>query len=63
MASMAASVIVGTALGTRLLHRLDDAFTQLYRAALTLVALRLVWSGLSALDLVDATADPRLIRA
>ncbi len=50
MAGMAASVIVGTALGTRVLHRLDDArFTQLYRAALTLVALRLVWSGLSAL--------------
>ncbi|MCR9095863.1 MAG: sulfite exporter TauE/SafE family protein [bacterium] len=50
MAGMALSVIVGTALGTRVLHRLDDArFTQLYKAALTLVALRLVWSGVSAL--------------
>ncbi len=50
MAGMAASVIAGTALGTRVLHRLDDArFTQLYKGALTLIALRLVWSGLSAL--------------
>jgi uncharacterized protein len=46
---MALSVVVGTALGTRLLHRLDDArFVQLYKVALTLVAVRLVWSGLPA---------------
>lgn len=52
MAAMAICVIAGTALGTRVLHRLDDArFTQLYKGALTLVALRLVWSGLSALPI------------
>jgi len=50
MAAMAVCVIAGTALGTRVLHRLDDArFTQLYKATLTLVALRLVWSGLAPL--------------
>lgn len=50
MAAMAASVIVGTTLGTRVLHRLDDArFTQLYKGALTLIALRLVGSGLAPL--------------
>jgi len=50
MAGMAASVIVGTWLGTRLLSRLDDdRFTQLYKLTLTLVALRLIYSGIGAL--------------
>ena len=50
MAGMAASVILGTALGTSFLRRIDDArFTRLYKATLTLVAFRLVWSGLEAL--------------
>jgi uncharacterized membrane protein YfcA len=45
---MAVATIAGTFLGTRLLHRLDDArFTQLYKLALTAVAARLIWSGLS----------------
>ena len=49
---MAAATITGTYLGTRLLHRLDDArFTQLYKLALTAVAIRLIWSGVSALAL------------
>lgn len=49
MAAMAASVVAGTAFGTRLLHAIDDTrFTQLYRAALTLVAIRLIASGLMA---------------
>jgi len=48
MLGMALSVIVGTALGTRFLHHIDDArFTQLYKGALTLVAARLIWSGLT----------------
>ncbi len=48
--AMAASVVVGTALGTRVLHRIDDArFMQLYRIVLTAIALRLAWSGVSAL--------------
>ena len=46
---MAVATIAGTFLGTRLLHRLDDArFTQLYKLALTAVAGRLIWSGASA---------------
>ncbi len=46
--AMAVSVVVGTALGTRLLQRIDDdRFTQLYKATLTLVALRLILSGLA----------------
>ena len=50
MTGMAASVILGTALGTSFLRRIDDArFTRLYKATLTLVAFRLVWSGLEAL--------------
>lgn len=50
-AGMAACTIAGTWLGTRVLYRIDDArFTQLYRLTLTLVALRLVWSGLDALS-------------
>lgn len=49
MVGMAGCVVAGTWLGTRLLHRLDDdRFTQLYKLTLTAVALRLVWSGLSA---------------
>jgi uncharacterized membrane protein YfcA len=48
--AMAACVIAGTASGTRLLSELDDArFTQLYKITLTLVAFRLIWSGLEAL--------------
>ncbi len=47
MIVMATGVIAGTALGTRLLHTIDDdRFTQLYKAALTLVAIRLIASGL-----------------
>jgi uncharacterized membrane protein YfcA len=47
MAGMAVSVVVGTALGTRLLRRIDDArFVQLYKIVLTAVAIRLLWSGL-----------------
>lgn len=46
---MVAAVVIGTALGTRVLHRIDDLrFVQLYKIALTAVAIRLVWSGLSA---------------
>lgn len=49
MLGMAAATILGTWLGTRLLQQLDDErFTQLYKLTLTAVALRLVWSGLSA---------------
>ena len=48
--SMAFCTVVGTTLGTRVLHRLDDSlFTKLYRLTLSLIALRLVWSGLSSL--------------
>jgi uncharacterized membrane protein YfcA len=47
---MAAGVVVGTWLGTKILHRIDDdRFTQLYKTTLTLIALRLVWSGLEAI--------------
>jgi uncharacterized membrane protein YfcA len=50
---MAVSVVVGTWLGTRLLKRIDDdRFIQLYKITLTLVALRLVWSGIISLDLL-----------
>jgi len=50
--AMALCTVAGTWLGTRLLRRLDDdRFTQLYKLALTAVSLRLIWSGLSALDL------------
>jgi uncharacterized membrane protein YfcA len=46
---MGVAAIVGTWLGTKVLHRVDDArFVQLYRLALTLVAVRLVISGLLA---------------
>lgn len=45
--AMAGSVVAGTFLGTRVLNKItDDRFTQLYRIALTLVALRLMYSGL-----------------
>ncbi len=54
MIGMAISVIVGTWLGTRLLEHLDDArFTQLYKLTLTAVALRLVWSGLTSLEITS----------
>lgn len=48
--AMAVATIAGTYLGTRILHRMDDArFTQLYKLVLTAVALRLVWSGIPGL--------------
>ena len=51
MLGMAISVVIGTALGTRLLTRLDEKrFTQLYKLTLTAVAFRLVWSGLASLE-------------
>jgi len=54
MLGMAVSVIIGTSLGTRLLKRLDDKrFEKLYKLTLTVVALRLVWSGLTSLELVQ----------
>ena len=47
---MALSVIAGTAFGTRLLTKInDERFTQLYKLTLTLVAFRLIWSGVAAL--------------
>jgi uncharacterized membrane protein YfcA len=43
---LAACVVAGTALGTRLLERVDErTFTALYKGALTLIALRLVTSA------------------
>ena len=49
--AMALGSIAGTALGTRFLDKLDDKrFTQLYKATLTLVALRLVWSAIYPLS-------------
>jgi len=43
---MIAAVVAGTALGTRLLERIPESrFPALYRTALSLIALRLVWSG------------------
>jgi uncharacterized membrane protein YfcA len=51
MLGMATSVIIGTWLGTRLLQHLDDdRFTQLYKLTLTVVALRLVWSGFASIE-------------
>jgi len=59
MLGMSIGVIAGTWLGTRLLHHLDDErFTQLYKLTLTLVALRLVWSGFVSLDLADSLFAP-----
>ncbi len=50
VAAMSGCVVAGTWLGTRLLHRLDDdRFTRLYKLTLTAIAVRLMWSGLSAL--------------
>lgn len=47
---MATGVVAGTWLGTRVLHHIDDVrFTQLYKWTLTLIALRLVWSGVAHL--------------
>ena len=44
---MSAMVIAGTALGSRLLERVDEVlFTRLYRTVLTLIALRLLASAL-----------------
>lgn len=48
--AMALATVAGTALGTRVLHHIDDSlFTKLYKGTLSLVALRLVWAGLAAL--------------
>lgn len=48
--AMAVCVVAGTWLGTHALHRLDDdRFTQLYKWTLTLIALRLLGSGLASL--------------
>ena len=59
MLGMSICVIAGTWLGTRLLHQLDDErFTQLYKLTLTLVALRLVWSGMSSMDFADSLLSP-----
>lgn len=53
MFGMAIAAVGGTWLGTRLLHRLDDdRFTQLYKLALTAISIRLIWSGLTAFDLL-----------
>ncbi|MCE2389975.1 MAG: sulfite exporter TauE/SafE family protein [Proteobacteria bacterium] len=47
LALMSAMVIAGTALGSRLLERVDEVlFTRLYRTVLTLIALRLLASAL-----------------
>lgn len=49
-AGMIVAVVLGTSLGTRLLHRIPEhRFPALYKTALTLVALRLVAAGLPAL--------------
>lgn len=49
-AGMALAVVVGTTLGTRLLERIPERhFPLLYKAVLTLVALRLVATGLTTL--------------
>jgi uncharacterized membrane protein YfcA len=59
MIGMAASVIVGTWLGTRLLQHLDDErFTQIYKLTLTAVALRLVWSGVASLEVAGNPIAP-----
>lgn len=48
MIAMIAAGLVGTWLGLRLLHRLSDhRFDTLFKWALTLLALRLVWLGIS----------------
>lgn len=45
---MVVAVVLGTSLGTKLLERIpEERFALLFRTALTLVALRLVWSGVS----------------
>ena len=49
---MAIGVIIGTWLGTRLLVHLDDKrFVQLYKITLTAIALRLVWTGFTSLEI------------
>ncbi|MEM7409712.1 MAG: sulfite exporter TauE/SafE family protein [Myxococcota bacterium] len=50
LAVLAASVVLGTWLGSRILGRVTEAtFVRLYKTVLTLVALRLVvWDGLAA---------------
>ena len=46
---MIVAVVLGTSLGTKLLaHIPEERFPSILRTALTLVALRLVWSGVSA---------------
>jgi uncharacterized membrane protein YfcA len=49
---MILAVVLGTSLGTKLLaHIPEDRFPVIYKTALTAVALRLVWSGASAMVL------------
>lgn len=51
---MIVAVVVGTSLGTRLLHRIPESvFPAIYKTALTLVAARLVGSGAIALLAAD----------
>ena len=46
---LAVAVVIGTALGTRALDRVDELwFTRLYRTVLTVIALRLVLRELAA---------------
>ncbi len=50
VAAMIAAGLVGTWLGVRLLHRLDNRrFGQIFNVLLTLLALRLLWLGIAAL--------------
>jgi uncharacterized membrane protein YfcA len=50
---LSAIVVVGTWIGSRILDRVDEIwFVRLYRAVLTIIALRLVvWDGLAALGI------------
>lgn len=55
---MIAAVVLGTSLGTKLLERIpEERFPQIYKTALTAVAVRLVWSGLSE-TLASSAAPP-----
>jgi uncharacterized membrane protein YfcA len=46
---MIVAVVLGTSLGTKLLEHIpEERFPAIFKTALTLVALRLLWSGVSA---------------
>jgi len=48
---MILAVVLGTSLGTKLLERIpEERFPAIYKTSLTLVAARLVWSGVEALQ-------------